>query len=115
MCFLIIFIYVNSLSTYIIFFLFQAEDGIRDLYVTGVQTCALPISRAPAPSAVGHQRSARCVVTAQDSGAGVLVGQGWRGARAQADRSVSPGARLPAARERWRGRGARHGRRVVTP
>src|SRR5690349_3696411 len=25
-------------------FLFQAEDGIRDLYVTGVQTCALPIS-----------------------------------------------------------------------
>src|SRR6266496_3424587 len=26
------------------FFLFQAEDGIRALYVTGVQTCALPIS-----------------------------------------------------------------------
>src|SRR5438874_5295525 len=24
-------------------FFFQAEDGIRDLYVTGVQTCALPI------------------------------------------------------------------------
>src|SRR5215471_6938798 len=28
------------------FFFFQAEDGIRDLYVTGVQTCALPISVA---------------------------------------------------------------------
>src|SRR5690349_22815516 len=28
------------------FFFFQAEDGIRDLYVTGVQTCALPIYRA---------------------------------------------------------------------
>src|SRR6266496_5705083 len=28
------------------FFFFQAEDGIRDLYVTGVQTCALPISLA---------------------------------------------------------------------
>src|SRR5206468_4990897 len=27
------------------FFFFQAEDGIRDLIVTGVQTCALPISR----------------------------------------------------------------------
>src|SRR5688500_19745753 len=27
-------------------FLFQAEDGIRDYKVTGVQTCALPISRA---------------------------------------------------------------------
>src|SRR5204862_1393462 len=26
----------------------QAEDGIRDLYVTGVQTCALPISVAAA-------------------------------------------------------------------
>src|SRR2546421_9330315 len=26
-----------------IFFFFQAEDGIRDLIVTGVQTCALPI------------------------------------------------------------------------
>src|SRR5690349_24832530 len=25
-------------------FFFQAEDGIRGLYVTGVQTCALPIS-----------------------------------------------------------------------
>src|SRR5204862_2446667 len=25
------------------FLFFQAEDGIRDLYVTGVQTCALPI------------------------------------------------------------------------
>src|SRR2546425_7730892 len=28
----------------IVFFFFQAEDGIRDKLVTGVQTCALPIS-----------------------------------------------------------------------
>src|SRR2546421_12548638 len=28
-----------------VLFFFQAEDGIRDLIVTGVQTCALPISR----------------------------------------------------------------------
>src|SRR2546429_7353565 len=27
----------------IVFFFFQAEDGIRDVAVTGVQTCALPI------------------------------------------------------------------------
>src|SRR5690606_41187765 len=27
------------------FFFFQAEDGIRDFHVTGVQTCALPICR----------------------------------------------------------------------
>src|SRR5688572_29804121 len=30
-------------------FFFQAEDGIRDLTVTGVQTCALPIWSSPAP------------------------------------------------------------------
>src|SRR5437773_4378670 len=29
-----------------VFFFFQAEDGIRDRDVTGVQTCALPISRS---------------------------------------------------------------------
>src|SRR5256884_3494424 len=29
------------------FFFFQAEDGIRDVAVTGVQTCALPISISP--------------------------------------------------------------------
>src|SRR3712207_1934824 len=38
-----------------VFFFFQAEDGIRDIGVTGVQTCALPISerrreRPPLPS-----------------------------------------------------------------
>src|SRR5258708_27087036 len=30
----------------VLFFFFQAEDGIRDDLVTGVQTCALPISRS---------------------------------------------------------------------
>src|SRR5690554_7972046 len=32
------------LNCYSFFFFFQAEDGIRDADVTGVQTCALPIS-----------------------------------------------------------------------
>src|SRR5690348_15124964 len=32
------------------FFFFQAEDGIRDGRVTGVQTCALPISRIESSS-----------------------------------------------------------------
>src|SRR2546421_5797977 len=32
------------ISLMYLFFFFQAEDGIRDLIVTGVQTCALPIS-----------------------------------------------------------------------
>src|SRR2546427_2568473 len=35
-----------SIRCSLIFFFFQAEDGIRDLTVTGVQTCALPISHA---------------------------------------------------------------------
>src|SRR5690606_24299371 len=30
-------------SVFFFFFFFQAEDGIRDFHVTGVQTCALPI------------------------------------------------------------------------
>src|SRR5690606_41145550 len=34
---------LSSGCTFCIFF-FQAEDGIRDFHVTGVQTCALPIS-----------------------------------------------------------------------
>src|SRR2546421_3574171 len=34
-----------SYIVFLFFFFFQAEDGIRDLIVTGVQTCALPISR----------------------------------------------------------------------
>src|SRR2546421_9350315 len=47
-------------------FFFQAEDGIRDLIVTGVQTCALPISQPrakrrgcdiSAPAAANEQRS----------------------------------------------------------
>src|SRR5205809_3295230 len=32
-------------------FFFQAEDGIRDVAVTGVQTCALPISEGSRPTA----------------------------------------------------------------
>src|SRR5256885_3009762 len=33
-----------TIVSFIFFFFFQAEDGIRDYKVTGVQTCALPIS-----------------------------------------------------------------------
>src|SRR5206468_7504396 len=36
LCFILLFFFF-------FFFFFQAEDGIRDLIVTGVQTCALPI------------------------------------------------------------------------
>src|SRR5256886_10815675 len=42
-----------------VFFFFQAEDGIRDLTVTGVQTCALPISewRVSSATTASHEAS----------------------------------------------------------
>src|SRR5688572_30860978 len=36
---------IKIVLSFLFFFFFQAEDGIRDLTVTGVQTCALPIFR----------------------------------------------------------------------
>src|SRR2546427_7886395 len=45
------------------FFFFQAEDGIRDLTVTGVQTCALPISATRARSAAVCHRGSRLRIT----------------------------------------------------
>src|SRR5206468_7414771 len=53
------------------FFFFQAEDGIRDLIVTGVQTCALPISREieGAPRAVaGAERAQQRQMEHVDAG-----------------------------------------------
>src|SRR5256885_8106874 len=38
-----------AVGVYCLLFFFQAEDGIRDYKVTGVQTCALPISHCPRP------------------------------------------------------------------
>src|SRR3989442_10753603 len=43
----IIFCFFFYLFSFFFFFFFQAEDGIRDADVTGVQTCALPISPSP--------------------------------------------------------------------
>ena len=40
---------------YFYFFFFQAEDGIRDTSVTGVQTCALPISAITRHAAKAHE------------------------------------------------------------
>src|SRR5688572_33213759 len=54
-------------------FFFQAEDGIRDLTVTGVQTCALPIST---PCKGSEGRTARSEAVGQ-----VAAGPGRRVAR----------------------------------
>src|SRR2546426_1474651 len=47
----------------VISFFFQAEDGIRDYKVTGVQTCALPIwTRSPSMKAAATSRSSHIMV-----------------------------------------------------
>src|SRR5256885_7398346 len=72
-----------------LFFFFQAEDGIRDYKVTGVQTCALPISGPPAV-----RRSARGARGADRAHQADRVGARWRGGRRQ------PGDRRGAGRVR---------------
>src|SRR5438874_10544513 len=63
------------------FFFFQAEDGIRDLYVTGVQTCALPIF-----SAASHASSSvRDVADARGSVGGCRKGRLCRRREGDAD------------------------------
>src|SRR2546430_7235599 len=64
------------------YFFFQAEDGIRDLTVTGVQTCALPICASP-PGACGHlpqfaRRRARLKRPARSRGPAPICGSGAR-------------------------------------
>src|SRR2546425_3855620 len=46
-------------KTWLLVFFFQAEDGIRDKLVTGVQTCALPISSGDLPEAEHGERQVR--------------------------------------------------------
>src|SRR5205823_12003821 len=94
------------------FFFFQAEDGIRDKLVTGVQTCALPISFAPAAPKTG-----RASLTG-GSRAQRLPRSGRRGGRTRASapprctrppRRTSASRRSPATgeigRASWRERG----------
>src|SRR6266496_2368174 len=57
------------------FFFFQAEDGIRDLYVTGVQTCALPITGIRAGSAIAAQQAARAGIHGAPPGKPALHAQ----------------------------------------
>src|SRR5438445_10019811 len=66
----------------ILFFFFQAEDGIRDIGVTGVQTCALPISPV-ARAAAGECVRRNAVPTAilLVSRVRTRLGPGRRGAR----------------------------------
>src|SRR5215813_14888429 len=49
------------------FFFFQAEDGIRDADVTGVQTCALPISESAEAVEALHELGLRVAMITGDS------------------------------------------------
>src|SRR5467141_4615722 len=53
--------FYSFLWFYVFVFFFQAEDGILDASVTGVQTCALPISRRDRDAFTGelHAKVAR--------------------------------------------------------
>src|SRR2546430_10375875 len=69
---------VKSTNLFFFFFFFQAEDGIRDLTVTGVQTCALPIL-IPLPeidhaNRIETQRNARLVAQFTTKGQALIVG-----------------------------------------
>src|SRR2546430_10233246 len=57
----------NSTCVVCFFFFFQAEDGIRDLTVTGVQTCALPILAGPGTRELAHPPSRRRTRALQES------------------------------------------------
>src|SRR5438034_10927048 len=63
---------------YVVFF-FQAEDGIRDHCVTGVQTCALPISHAAVLGASEAGYSGDCRGCAESFGAAIWPGRVGRG------------------------------------
>src|SRR5690606_41080815 len=95
------------------FFFFQAEDGIRDFHVTGVQTCALPIWKPAAR--VGRNREgsgtpSRVLPARMRTGRGGLnwLGEGllppaWRAVRA-GDEIGRASCRERG--ERWGGGGA---------
>src|SRR5207245_7504716 len=79
---------------------FQAEDGIRDATVTGVQTCALPISRGAAARARASGRAAR--VSRRDARPTLRPG-----GRPGSARRGAADAHLPTRRRRPRLRRAR--------
>src|SRR5256885_10752591 len=65
-----------------VFFFFQAEDGIRDYKVTGVQTCALPILKNPVDAALVRPISDAVAELTQRHG-GLLWGEHGKGLRSE--------------------------------
>src|SRR2546422_7068683 len=88
---------------FVSFFFFQAEDGIRDVAVTGVQTCALPISQAllvdtdfliaTAREHVGAEALSQTVERLAQRGARVLLVELWPEQSEQRVSAVEAGGR----------------------
>src|SRR5256885_5795010 len=58
------YLYLKHIYNYLtLYFFFQAEDGIRDYKVTGVQTCALPISKCRGAACCKCRGAACCAPT----------------------------------------------------
>src|SRR2546425_10928512 len=77
---------------YFFFFFFQAEDGIRDKLVTGVQTCALPIcgDHGERDDGVRARGDEICAETRRDDG-GDYVEPAHAGGAAGEDRDFAGG------------------------
>src|SRR5256886_13465859 len=99
----------RSTASDVVVFFFQAEDGIRDLTVTGVQTCALPICDwKPAPRLEPSSLAAQQTLAgARLDAAAWPADQWWRGyGDAQLDALIaealagSPSLEIAAARLR---------------
>src|SRR2546425_9272222 len=88
------------------FFFFQAEDGIRDKLVTGVQTCALPIWRRGTGARAPAARRPRGVRHRPDTVAATGAAGVPRGRLARALGSGAPSAR-PRSEERRVGKECR--------
>src|SRR6266853_4721836 len=59
------FFILKSKDLFFFFFFFQAEDGIRDLTVTGVQTCALPICHGAVALGMTRSQAMRRIILPQ--------------------------------------------------
>src|SRR5262249_57967180 len=73
------------------FFFFQAEDGIRDWSVTGVQTCALPIWVSPSTTATSRRPSAAPTVRRKRAPSRTRTETGrWRGILGRVPQAALP-------------------------
>src|SRR6266498_2663843 len=87
---MLLFCFFAYCYSFFFFFFFQAEDGIRDADVTGVQTCALPISLGPVIAVTQLGGRGVWLAALQASAIGYLIGSIVAG-RTRVSRAVMVG------------------------